>query len=139
MRAHRALGPGLRERDYRDCFLIELEEAGAAAEREVHCDLVYKGTRLERAVRFDVIVDGHLLLELKAVDVLHPQHFLQARSYVRSGGFSLGVLVNFHAPRLVDGWHRILPGRHFPGVAPVAAVASSHAEQKTPPSPGGSI
>ncbi len=123
---HRALGPGLREEDYRDCLVIELQERGVAVEIEKRLDLVYKGRTLERAARIDLVLEGRLAVELKAVEQLHPHHFMQARSYVRFGGFPLGILVNFHAPRLIDGWHRILPGIVPPGVASVASVAASH-------------
>lgn len=122
---HRELGPGLRERDYRDCLVLELEEAGVAVEREVHVDLVYKGRRLERAARFDLVLNGLLLVELKAVETLHPHHWLQTRSYVRFGGFPLGILLNFHAGRLVDGWHRILPGRR-PSAVTAATAPPRH-------------
>ena len=123
---HRGLGPGLREQDYADCLAIDLEERGLAVEREKPLSLVYKGRALPRAARLDMVIEGRLPVELKAVDALHPHHFLQARSYVRFGGFPLGILVNFHAARLVDGWHRILPGKVFPPVASPAVPAPSH-------------
>gem|GEM_PF-2355419 len=120
------LGPGLREQDYADCLAIDLDQQGLVVERERPLSLVYKGRALSRAARLDLLIEGRLPVELKAVDTLHPHHFLQARSYVRFGGFPLGILVNFHAARLIDGWHRILPGKSIPSTAPPAAAASSH-------------
>jgi GxxExxY protein len=118
---HRALGPGLREPHYHDCLEAELLLAGLEVESRVDVDLLYKGRALRSAAQFDLVVQRKLLIEIKAVEALHPHHFMQARSYVRFGRFPLGILVNFHAPRLVDGWHRILPGT-IPEHAAVAAA-----------------
>ena len=121
VRVHRALGPGLREEYYRQCVLLELTKRRVRWETRVRYDLVYDGHLLPNCVEFDVVVEDRLLVELKAVELLAPHHFVQVRSYIRFGGFPLGILVNFHTGRLVDGWHRILPGQIPSDSAPVAA------------------
>jgi GxxExxY protein len=133
LEVHRALGPGLKEADYRDCLVMELEDAGVSVRQEVRLRLHYKERVLLRGARVDLVVDDRLPVELKAVESLHPKHFLQTRSYVKFGGFDLGILVNFNEARLVDGWHRVLPGHFSPHVARVAVVAPSQAE---PPEAG---
>lgn len=132
LEVHRALGPGLREADYQDCLVFELEERGLSVSKETRLPLRYKDRILLRGSRVDLVVEERLPVELKAVESLHPKHFLQARSYVKFGGHDLGVLVNFNEARLVDGWHRVLPGRPSVHVARVAPAASSHAEPAGP-------
>ena len=70
---HRELGPGLIETIYQRAVCIELEGAGIPFEREKPCPVVYRGKRLY-VHRLDLVVSGEILLELKAVDRVHPVH-----------------------------------------------------------------
>ena len=69
---HRSLGPGLLESAYEHCLAHELELRGRRVERQVPVPLGYKGTRLDCGYRLDLLVDGSLIVEVKAVDVLLP-------------------------------------------------------------------
>ncbi len=92
---HRELGPGLDEADYERALHLELLAMGIEHECQVSLPLVYKGTKLDCGYRMDVIVAGALLLELKAVEKLHPLHEAQLITYLRLAPLKLGLLMNF--------------------------------------------
>ena len=68
---HRTLGPGLLEGVYRECLIMELATAGLSVQRERRVPLEYKGRPLQGALRLDLVIEESLVVELKAVDVLH--------------------------------------------------------------------
>ncbi len=105
---HRALGPGLLESAYRDCLQLELSNRGHEVAREQLLPIQYRGHTIPRAYRVDLLVDRELLLELKAVEALQPIHRVQVTTYLRLLHLPLGLLINFHAPLLKEGLHRIL-------------------------------
>ncbi len=108
---HRELGPGLIESIYERCFLHELSlrKLGAINQRLVR--VIYKGLVFDEPLRFDVLVEGCVLVELKAVQEVLPIHKAQLLSYMKLLNVPVGLLINFHEMKLVDGVHRmILPG-----------------------------
>lgn len=110
---HDALGPGLLESVYRECLTIELRLAGMKVEVERRLPLVYKGHRVADALKIDLLVEGVLVLELKAVERLHPVFQAQAISYLKLSGCPAGLILNFHAGSLRAGLHRVNhPDRH---------------------------
>jgi len=108
---HRTLGPGLLESIYEKCLMRELELCGLPALRQQSVKIEYKGMEFEENLKFDVLVEGCLLLELKAVQEIAPIHKAQVLSYMKLLNVPLGLLINFHENRLVDGVSRLLlPG-----------------------------
>ncbi len=108
---HRLKGPGLIESIYEKCLLRELSLRGLGAVNQRVVKIEYKGLVFEELLRFDVLVEGCLLLELKSVQEILPIHKAQLLSYMRLLDIPLGLLINFHELKLVDGVHRmILPG-----------------------------
>jgi GxxExxY protein len=105
---HRCLGPGLLESAYRACLAYELREAGLFVETEVPFPIEYERMRLDIGYRVDMIVERQLIVELKTVAKLMPIHDAQLLSYLKLGGFKLGLLLNFHSYRLTDGMKRIV-------------------------------
>jgi GxxExxY protein len=91
---HRCLGPGLSEGLYEDAFAIELEALGIAFERQRAVVLEYRGQAL-RAQRIDLIIEEQIVIEIKAVDRLHPVHRAQLISYLRATRLPIGLLLNF--------------------------------------------
>ncbi|MGH7140376.1 MAG: GxxExxY protein [Pirellulales bacterium] len=76
---------------------------------------MYKGLTFTEELKFDLLVDGVLLLELKAVQEVLPVHKAQLLSYMKLLDVPLGLLLNFHEIKLVDGISRmILPGANEP-------------------------
>jgi GxxExxY protein len=103
---HRALGPGLLERTYRRCLVHELGLRGLSALPEVPLDLTYKGLEIEGAYRMDVLVEGSVVVEIKAVDDVHEVHEAQLLTYLRLSGRRTGFILNFKKKRMRDGIHR---------------------------------
>lgn len=108
---HRLKGPGLIESIYEKCLLRELSLRGLPATNQRLVRVEYKGLVFEEALRFDVLVDECLLLELKSVQEVLPVHQAQLLSYMKLLDIPIGLVINFHELKLVDGIHRmILPG-----------------------------
>jgi GxxExxY protein len=112
---HRIMGPGLLESIYERCLLRELELRGIAALNQEEVVIDYKGTVFQEILKFDLLVDGCLLVELKAIHDVLPIHKAQLLSYMKLLDVPLGLLFNFHEVKLVDGVSRlILPGANQP-------------------------
>jgi GxxExxY protein len=108
---HRHKGPGLIESIYERCMLRELELRSIPCITQKVVRVEYKGLVFDEPLRFDVLIDGCLLLELKAVEILHPFSKAQLFSYMKLLDVPLGLLINFHEPVLKNGISRmILPG-----------------------------
>jgi len=108
---HREKGPGLLESTYESCLARELSLRGLACTRQVSVPLTYKGEVIDVAFRADMIVENAVLVELKAVQAVLPVHRAQVLSYIRETGHVIGLLINFHVPRLVDGITRLANDR----------------------------
>lgn len=104
----RVLGTGLLESAYAAALAIELNERELAFQREVPIEAVFKGRSLGVAYRADFIVEGSVLLELKAMEATNELHRAQLLSYLRVSGLKLGLLINFHAFPVVKGIHRVV-------------------------------
>jgi GxxExxY protein len=104
---HRTLGPGLLEGVYRECLIIELAAAQLCIQRERRIPLQYKGQSLRGELRLDLLIEGCLVVELKAVDALHPVHLAQVITYLKLTGFPAGLLMNFNATSLRAGLRRL--------------------------------
>src|SRR5262245_3101118 len=100
---HKALGPGLLESIYERCLLHELGLRGVPAINQREVQIRYKELVLEEVLKFDVLVDGCLLVEVKAVQEIVPIHKAQSLTYMKLLDVPLGLLINFHEMRLIDG------------------------------------
>jgi GxxExxY protein len=108
---HRLLGPGLLESIYEKCMLRELELRSISARNQDRVQIEYKGVRFSEELKFDLLLEGCLSLELKAVREVLPIHKAQLLSYMKLLDVPIGLVINFHTPRVVDGISRIiLPG-----------------------------
>jgi GxxExxY protein len=103
---HRYLGPGMLESVYEACLCHELSLRRIPYERQLALPLLYKGMRLDRDYRVDLVVDNTVVVEIKAVEAFVPAHDAQLLSYMRLGGWPLGLLFNFHVAQLSDGGFR---------------------------------
>lgn len=110
---HRELGPGLLEHAYETCLSFELAHRGLSIERQVPLPVVYKNQRLDCGYRLDVVVEGLVVVEVKAIERFERVHFAQLLSYLRFARRPVGLLLNFNAGSLTrDGLKRIV--NHFP-------------------------
>ncbi len=112
---HRVMGPGLLESIYERCLLHELSLRGIPAEKQQLVRIRYKDVVFEEVLRFDLLIEGCLLIEVKAVEHVLPVHLAAAISYLKLLDVPLGLLINFHVPKLTDGVKRlIIPGANLP-------------------------
>lgn len=105
---HRELGPGLLESSYEQCLAFELTRRGLKVERQKELPLVYQGLRINAGYRIDLLVEGQVIVELKAVERIEPVHRAQLLAYLRLAGLHLGYLVNFNVRLIRDGMHRLV-------------------------------
>ena len=103
---HRALGPGLLESAYQACLCRELLLRGIDFQTELPLPVEYKGVRLDCGYRIDILVAGLVVVELKTVEALAPVHDAQLLTYLRLGGWRVGLLINFNVAILKHGIHR---------------------------------
>ncbi len=104
---HKVLGPGLLESAYENCLCHELQIKNVIFERQKPLPVTYKGVNLDYGYRLDVVVQGMLVLEVKACDKIERIHQAQLLTYLKLSGLSLGLLLNFNVPVMRDGIVRV--------------------------------
>ena len=107
---HTALGPGLLEGVYQACLVHELRERGFHVVTNVDLPVNYKGISLPVGYRMDLLVNDLVVVELKAVERVHPIHQAQLMTYLKVGRRKLGLLINFNVVHLKQGITRIVNG-----------------------------
>ena len=107
IKVHRSLGPGLLESTYEICLVHELVKLGFEVNTQVHLPVHYDGINLDAGYRIDMLVQNEIVVELKAVDSLHPIHSAQVLSYLKLSGKKIGLLINFNVKMLKDGVKRL--------------------------------
>jgi GxxExxY protein len=104
---HREVGPGFAEGAYESALAIELGLRAIPFERQPAVRLRYKGHDIGEG-RMDLLVDGQLVVELKAVESLAPVHIAQVLAYLKASRLTLGLLINFNVRRLAMGVRRVI-------------------------------
>lgn len=107
-RIHKALGPGLLESVYETCLCHELKHSGIPFKPQVALPIHYNGLTLDNGLRLDLLVDDKLIVELKAVEKMHPLYDAQLLTYLKLSGLRLGLLINFNTVLVKDGIKRIV-------------------------------
>lgn len=110
MKVHSALGPGLLESAYEACLKHELVKRGLRVEQQVGLPVVYDGVRIDVGYRLDLLVEGDIIIELKAVEKLNEIHEAQLLSYLKLSGRKIGLLINFNVTMLKHGIKRMVNG-----------------------------
>ena len=105
---HRHKGPGLIESICERCLLRELELRSIPATTQKIVRVEYKGLVFDEPLRFDLLVDDCLLVELKAVELLHRSSKSQLFSYMKLLDIPIGLLINFNEPVLKNGIFRMI-------------------------------
>jgi GxxExxY protein len=104
---HRVLGPGFLESVYEEALCEEFGLRQITFVRQARVDVRYKGRTIGQT-RLDLVVEGAVVVELKAVDALIPVHTAQVLSYPKMRGLPLGLLINFNVTRLTAGVKRVI-------------------------------
>jgi GxxExxY protein len=110
MVVHTDLGPGLNEKAYGTCFGDQLTALGLQFEHQVRVPVMSRGRTLASTFRLDYVVRKAVIVEIKAVQSIHPVHVAQLRSYLKMTGLTLGLIINFNVVHLRDGIKRVVNG-----------------------------
>jgi GxxExxY protein len=100
---HKALGPGLLEGVYEECFCHELKLRNLQFDRQIIVPVTYKGVNLDCGYRLDLLIENTVIVELKSVDRIHPIFEAQLLTYMRLLEKPVGLLINFNVPILRAG------------------------------------
>jgi GxxExxY protein len=107
LQVHRALGPGFKEKIYHRAFCLELDSRGVHFETEKAVLVKYKTWEIP-GQKIDLIVEGCVLVEIKAIPRLKEIHRSQIISYLRTTGLRLGLLINFNTRLMKHGLRRVI-------------------------------
>ncbi len=92
---YREMGCGFLEAVYQECLEKELKKRGVPFVAQQELQLLYKGEPLRQTYKPDLICYGQIIVELKAVKEIAPEHKAQVLNYLKATGMKLGLLVNF--------------------------------------------
>ncbi len=114
---HRALGPGLMESVYEACMAEEFNISGLLYARQQKVPIIYKGKELGTPLRYDFVVNDSIVVELKAVDEIHPLFQAKLLTYMRLLQKPKGIIINFNCTNIykegqltmVNEFYRKLP------------------------------
>ena len=104
---HKQLGSGLLESAYEECLAHEFTLRQIPFERQKPLPVVYKGTKLDVGYRLDLLVDGLVVVELKAIERFAPIHEAQMITYLKLTNCKLGLLLNFNVILMKHGIKRV--------------------------------
>jgi GxxExxY protein len=107
-RVHSELGPGLLENVYEICLWHEFGKRGLKVERQVVLPVKYDTIQFDEGYRLDLVVANSVIIEVKAVEEIHPVHRAQILTYLKFTKHRLGYLINFNVPVIKDGIRRIV-------------------------------
>jgi GxxExxY protein len=99
---YRTLGSGFLESVYQEALELELKARGIPFESQKELRISYKGQIMKQTYRADIVCYDKIILELKAVKALLPEHAAQLHNYLRATESKLGFLINFNAVPKID-------------------------------------
>ena len=106
---HKTLGgPGLLESVYEQALAWELSQCGLDVQRQVIQPINYKGNQLGTPLRIDLLVNDKVVIECKAIYEYNKIFEVQVLTYLRLGGYKLGIVINFGSSLVKDGFHRVV-------------------------------
>jgi iron complex transport system substrate-binding protein len=108
LQIHRDLGPGLLESVYENLLARALNKRGLQVEQQKLISFEYDGDVYNDGLRLDLLVEDRVIVELKSVEKLTPVHSKQLLTYLKLMQQPVGLLINFGAPTLKEGLHRIV-------------------------------
>lgn len=105
---HTRLGSGLLESIYEACFCHELARRGMGFRKQVVLPIRYDNLEFAEGFRLDVLVDELVVVEIKAVERMHPVYTAQVLTYLKLTGKRLGFVINFNVSLIKDGTKRVI-------------------------------
>ena len=107
---HKKLGPGLLESVYQKVMAHELRKCGLTVEEEVPLPMIWDNVKMEVGFRVDLCVNQKLIIELKSVERVAPDHKKTLLTYLRLADCKLGLLLNFGEELMKTGISRVVNG-----------------------------
>ena len=95
MEVYNELGSGFLESVYQEAFEIELQKQNIPYQKEVLLNIIYKDITLKKHFYADFICYGKIVIELKALSKIAPEHYAQILNYLKATGLHVGLLLNF--------------------------------------------
>jgi GxxExxY protein len=105
---HKTLGPGLLVSIYEKCFCYELGKRNIPFARQKPLPIVYHDMEIDDALKIDFLIDGLIIVQIKAQENHHPVWEAQLLSYLKLTGKRLGYIMNFNVPLMKDGIKRMI-------------------------------
>jgi GxxExxY protein len=105
---HNGLGPDLLENIYELAMVHELGKRGVKVQRQTPLPVIYDGVDLGAGLKLDLLVEGCIIVELKAVETILPVHEAQLLTYLKLAKKRLGFLMNFNVASMKDGINRVV-------------------------------
>jgi len=100
---HKHLGPGLLESIYHQCLYDELKSNNLMVQSEIAVPITYKEKELGQPLKLDLLVEDLVIIELKAIENIHPVFKAQLLSYMKLAQKPKGLLINFHTENITKG------------------------------------
>ena len=108
IQVHKEMGPGLLESVYQHCLMKELKDRALHVDAMVIVPLHYRGQSLNKDYVIDLLVEGEIIVELKAIEGLLPIHEAQVISYLKLANKRIGLLISFNVQLLKQGFKRFV-------------------------------
>ena len=108
LEVHKTLGPGLLESVYEFALVKEFQLRDIFVQYQVQVPLIYKGHQTNKEFYIDILVENEIVIEVKAVDLIHPVHQAQLLSYMKLADKRMGFLINFNVVLLKEGFKRMV-------------------------------
>ena len=110
LKVHTVLGAGLLENVYEACLEYELLKRRCSVRRQVPMPVHYEDATLDIGYRLDLLVGERVVVEVKAAEKLLPLHSAQLLTYLKLGGYRIGLLLNFNVVHMREGIKRVING-----------------------------
>lgn len=106
LQVHKKLGPGLLESAYQHGLAYYFSKNGIVFEKEKTIPIIIDDYPIDAGYRADFIINRHIILEIKSVERIIPIHTAQLLTYMKLGGFKLGLIFNFNEKLMKNGIRR---------------------------------
>ena len=111
LEVHKTLGPGLLESAYEECLFYLLVNANLSVERQKGLPLIFHEVKMAIGYRVDLLIEGKLIVEIKAIESVTDVHMAQVLTYLKLSKCKLGLLINFNSSLFKDGFNRVINGK----------------------------
>jgi GxxExxY protein len=105
---HKELGAGIIEKAYEESLCHEMHTRGLKLSRQQAVPISYKGVKLSVNLWLDLLIEDKVILDLKAKEEVTALDKTKLLTYLRLSKLHVGLIINFHVERLIDGVFRVV-------------------------------